>query len=64
MIPVDGRYAYAWKGWLFRAKDGVIQAKPQSAGVWKAHPVEGCPAVDDELGSRLDDLLEYWDKDA
>lgn len=63
MNIVDGRYCYAWKGWLFRAKDGVVQAKPASGGVWQSHPVEGCPDADPELTSRLPDLLNFWDKD-
>ena len=63
MQIVDGRYCYEWKGWLFRAKDGTVEARPVGSGEWHSHPVEGCPEEDAELTSRLPDLLNFWDKD-
>jgi hypothetical protein len=68
MLKVDGRYAYAWKGFLFRAKDGVLQYQRQAGTEWATfNPDDAAktmPAPDEELRSRLPDLLTFWDKDA
>ena len=68
MNAVDGRMCYAWKGWLFRAKNGVIEAKPVGSHPWFLFDVQplkarGMPEPDHEIRARLPDLLKYWDKD-
>lgn len=64
MIRVDGRMCLEENGYLFRAKDGVLEARPIVGGAWT--PL--APEPDSHprrLGDppRLADLLTYWDRD-
>ncbi len=67
MIVVQGRHCYSWRGWLFRAKDGVLEASAQTKPDFRPFdpddPPDACPEPDEELRARLPDLLAFWDHD-